>query len=124
MAEDDPDIREISLLLMRRAGHRVISAEDGAQGWRAVLFHDPDLVISDVDMPEMDGLELCAKIRGNPATELTPIIFISGVLMPDDDRVITAGATALLHKPFTAAEMLSCVNASLAAGAKAGRDTK
>ncbi len=115
LAEDDPDIREISLLLLRRAGHSVVPAGDGEQGWRAVLFHDPDLVISDVDMPEMNGLELCAAIRGNPATEHLPVICISGILMPGDDRVTRAGATVLLHKPFTANDLLSCVNAAIEA---------
>lgn len=114
LAEDDPDIREISLHLLRRSGHTLIPAEDGEQGWRAVLFHDPDLVISDVDMPEMDGLELCEAIRGNPATEALPVICISGVLMPGDDRMTCAGATALLYKPFTAKDLLTCVNAALA----------
>ncbi|WP_436535029.1 response regulator [Actinoplanes sp. HUAS TT8] len=113
LAEDDPDIREISLLLLRRAGHAVIPAGDGEQGWRAVLFHNPDLVISDVDMPEMDGFELCEAIRGNPATEYLPVICISGVLMPGDDRVLRIGANLLLHKPFAGSELLSCVNTAL-----------
>jgi CheY-like chemotaxis protein len=116
VAEDDPDIREISVRLLQRAGHLVLPAVDGAEGWRAVLRHDPDLVVSDIEMPGMTGFELCEAIRGNPATSLVPVILISGVLMPGDTRAIKMGATALLPKPFTARDLTSCVADALKSG--------
>jgi twitching motility two-component system response regulator PilH len=115
--EDDSDVLELSALLLRKAGHTTIPATDGAQGWRAVLQHRPDLVVSDVDMPEMDGLELCVAIRANPATARLPVICISGVLLPGDDRIERAGAT-LLYKPFTAGELMACVDRMLAGSSR------
>ncbi|BCY08364.1 response regulator [Actinoplanes sp. L3-i22] len=113
IAEDDPDIREISALLLRKAGHTTIPAGDGAEGWQAVLNYSPDLVISDIDMPETDGLALCAQIRAHPATARVPVICISGVLMPGDTCVEQAGGTALLHKPFASADLLDQVRSVL-----------
>jgi CheY-like chemotaxis protein len=116
VADDDPDILEITARLLRRAGHTTIPAVDGEAGWEAVRHHEPDLVVTDVDMPGRNGFELCEAIRADPAIAGLPVIFISGSLMPGDTRATDAGATMLLRKPFSAQELTTCVTNALRHG--------
>lgn len=113
VAEDDDDIRAIVVRVLTRAGYAVLEAADGAAALRAVREHGPDVVVSDIDMPEMSGVDLCLRLRAEPATKDLPVIFISGSLIPGDTRPVDAGATAVLRKPFLPRDLLACVEAAL-----------
>jgi CheY-like chemotaxis protein len=116
LAEDDDDIRAIAARILRRAGFTVVEAPDGAEALAAVRDHRPDVVVSDIDMPVMSGVELCLALRAEPATRELPVVFVSGSLVPGDTRPAQAQATAVLSKPFVPRELVNCVTEAVRDG--------
>jgi CheY-like chemotaxis protein len=100
IVDDEPDIRFMMRLILESAGHKVTDARHGAAGLKSVKSAPPDLVITDVMMPTMDGLEFIARLRSNPKTSAIPILVVSG-----NSEQATA-ANARLGKPFLARELL------------------
>jgi CheY-like chemotaxis protein len=78
-----------------------------------VREHRPDMVITDVDMPLINGFLLCDEIRRDAALRDTPVILATGVINPDDHRAVEAGATAVLVKPFTGGDLIAYVEEHL-----------
>ncbi|GAA2877065.1 hypothetical protein Acy02nite_06860 [Actinoplanes cyaneus] len=113
VAEDHDDIRYVLKRSLERAGHRVVVAADGASALAAVREHRPDLVVTDVDMPRMTGLDLCRAIRADDDLRHIPIVVASGSLMPGDSQASEAGASATLLKPFLPAQLLDLIAALL-----------
>lgn len=113
VAEDHEDILYVLKRALERAGHEVVTATDGAAAWEAVRLHRPDVVVTDVDMPRMNGLELCRAIRADPELRHIPVVLASGSLLPGDPRAVEVGASATLLKPFVPAQLLDCVRALL-----------
>src|SRR3954451_6085794 len=74
VAEDDDDIREVTERALRRAGHTVTAVANGAEAWRLVAEQRPDVVVSDIDMPVMSGVELCLAIRGDARLRDLPLV--------------------------------------------------
>ncbi|WP_229074092.1 response regulator [Actinoplanes sp. DH11] len=109
VAEDHEDIRYVLKRSLERAGHRVVAAADGAAALAAVKEHRPDLVVTDVDMPHMTGLDLCRAIRADDALRHIPVVVASGSLLPGDGRAEEAGASATLLKPFVPAQLLALI---------------
>ena len=105
-AEDDEAIRTIVTRSLRRAGHSVIAVSDGVQGLAAVRQHHPDAVITDVDMPNMSGLQLCREIRRDPELKHIPVVVVSGSIGAQDAHALEAGVTMIVPKPFVADELL------------------
>ena len=105
-AEDDEDLRSVTTRVLRRAGHTVIATADGAEGLAAVHEHLPDIVVTDVDMPRRDGLQLCRAIRDDRHLRHTPVVVISGSTDLDEAHVADAGVTAVLAKPCTPQDLL------------------
>src|SRR5439155_3314631 len=106
--DDEANIRESVAFALRREGYAVETFADGVEAWSSIEQKIPDLVILDILMPRMDGLELCRKIRG--ATENVPIIFLTS---RDDevDRILglELGADDYLCKPFSMRELVARV---------------
>jgi two-component system, OmpR family, response regulator len=115
IADDDPHIREVLRFALSKAGHQVIEAEDGEQALERAAKETPDLVVLDINMPRMDGLEVCRRLR---AEGDLPILFLSS---RDDeiDRVlgIELGADDYVVKPFSPREVVARVSAILRRGA-------
>ncbi|SDS15659.1 response regulator [Actinoplanes derwentensis] len=109
VAEDHDDIRYVLKRSLERAGHRVVAASDGAAALAAVKEHRPDLVVTDVDMPHMTGLDLCRAIRADDDLRHIPVVVASGSLMPGDGLAEDAGASATLLKPFAPAQLLALI---------------
>ena len=109
--DDDPQIRHILRRILNQAGYEVVEAENGIQGLRQYREAQPDLVISDIFMPEKDGLELIDALRSAEAT--VPIIAISGgsQLGKMDLLSVAAhlGAQRIVRKPFRRDEVLAVV---------------
>jgi CheY-like chemotaxis protein len=112
-AEDDDDIRMVTTRCLRRAGHTVVAAPDGAQALHAVRQHRPDVVITDVEMPHLTGLQLCRAIRDDPELQAIPVVLVSGSIHPEDPRAVEAGATDILTKPFLPSDLLNRLTALL-----------
>ena len=111
VADDDPHIRQLIVFALAKAGLDAIEAEDGESALSAVEAHHPDLLILDINMPRMDGIEVCRRLR---AVGTLPILFLSS---RDDeiDRVlgIELGADDYVTKPFSPREVVARVMAIL-----------
>ena len=111
VADDDPHIRQLIVFALAKAGLDAIEAEDGEAALAAVAAHAPDLLILDINMPRMDGIEVCRRLR---AISQIPILFLSS---RDDeiDRVlgIELGADDYVTKPFSPREVVARVMAIL-----------
>ncbi|MGY2079992.1 response regulator [Modestobacter sp. SYSU DS0657] len=109
VADDEADIRLLVSLAVRKAGCTLLgSLADGAQALAATRAERPDLVVLDVSMPELTGLEVCAELRADPATAGTKVLLLSAGASPDDvARGLAAGADAYLPKPFTVAGLVA-----------------
>lgn len=99
IAEDDEDIALILTRLLKRAANTVLRAPDGRAALEMAVKHKPDVVLTDLGMPRMDGLELTRAIRGHPQLSDTPIAMLSGHLHPGDTEPFAAGVCAVLLKP-------------------------
>ena len=111
VVDDDANVREPLVRYLEQSGYDVCAAANGRAGLEAVTQHNPNVVITDVAMPEMDGLELCERLR-RESSDL-PIMIMSGWAKGvDATRARRAGATAMLGKPFAlrqVTELLSSV---------------
>ena len=99
IAEDDEDIALILTRLLKRAGNTVLRAPDGRAAFEMAVKHRPDVVLTDLGMPRMDGYELTRAIREHPELSETPIAMLSGHLHPGDTKPFAAGVCAVLLKP-------------------------
>ncbi|MEO1252627.1 MAG: response regulator [Pseudomonadota bacterium] len=101
LVDDDPVMRELASAKLRDAGYDVLLAENGAIGLEKMRADKVDLVISDLDMPVMDGFELTKNIREDRTIASTPVIVITSSDHPEAvDRVFAEGATSFLAKPI------------------------
>jgi putative two-component system response regulator len=100
VADDTESVRSLFRKLLLSDGHDVVSASDGAAALDAVHEHMPDVILLDVTMPKMDGLEVCRRLKADPATRLTPVVLVTGQAdLSDRIRGIEAGADEFLSKP-------------------------
>ena len=101
VVDDDPRLLHIVAMYLGIEGYDVASASNGEEGLKRVDDHKPELVILDIMMPGMDGVEACRRIRANPETAHIPVLMFSALSGDDDvERARLAGATHLITKPF------------------------
>jgi two-component system OmpR family response regulator len=100
--DDDADIRLIARLSLSRVGGMVVvEAAGGLEGVRKAQDEKPDVILLDMMMPVMDGLETLAALRSQPATAMTPVIFLTAKGAGDEvERMTSLGAAGVLIKPF------------------------
>jgi DNA-binding response OmpR family regulator len=114
VADDDADIRELVLFKLESAGFDVATAADGQAALDMALADPPDLVVLDLMMPRLTGLEVCAALRGTPATAQLPIIMLTAKAQDADiTRGLATGADDYMVKPFSPRELLSRIQAVL-----------
>jgi CheY-like chemotaxis protein len=104
VVDDDLDIRELVGLVAQRAGCEVIEAANGAQALARLEELVPDIVVLDVAMPGISGLEVCEQLRRDPATRHVPVLMLSAAARPVDHALgLESGADLYLTKPFSPA---------------------
>jgi DNA-binding response OmpR family regulator len=114
LLEDEPDIREIVEYTLRRDGYQVQTSADGAAGLAAARQSPPDMVILDLMLPGMDGLEVCRRLRAEPSTAGVAIIMVTAKGEESDVVLgLGLGADDYLPKPFRPNELLARVQAVL-----------
>ena len=114
IVEDEPDIRELLAFNLEREGYLVTRASTGAEALRQVRSARPDLVVLDLMLPEIDGLEVCRRLRADSATAGLPVIMVTAK-GDEVDRVVglELGADDYVVKPFSPKEVLARVRAVL-----------
>jgi CheY-like chemotaxis protein/Tfp pilus assembly protein PilZ len=110
VVDDVPMFRELGALFLARSG-KVLTAEDGAEALEIARRERPVLVLSDLQMPRMDGAALCAEIKSDPEIGRTPVIVMTGSeLAADHARAVLAGADDVIPKPMSRGALLETVN--------------
>src|SRR5690242_20565043 len=122
VADDDPHIREIICFALEKAGMKTAAVADGAAALQAVERRAPDLIVLDIGMPEMDGLEVCRRLRQKSDV---PILFLSA-RDEEIDRVLglEMGGDDYVTKPFSPRELVARINVILRRAVARGADGK
>ncbi|GIE89851.1 response regulator [Actinoplanes regularis] len=110
VVDDEPDLRFVLHRIFTRAGHEVTEAGDGAAALAQVHRSSPDLVVTDIMMPVMGGVELIRRLRIDPVTAAIPILAVSG------DWQLAVEADAALAKPYRFTEVLAMAERLLQEG--------
>src|SRR3989442_13156999 len=115
--EDERDILDLVRHYLEKEGFRTRTVADGAGGLAAARQERPDLIVLDLMLPGIDGLELCKKLRADPATAITPVIMLTAKA-DETDRIVglELGADDYLTKPFSPKELVARVKALLRRG--------
>ena len=108
VVDDDARILDLLVELLIQEGYEVLAAGNGSEGFDAAVSFEPDVVISDVVMPVVDGLELCRRLKDDERTAYVPVLLISGNRKSDDDGLIGlyAGADDYIELPFKHDELI------------------
>ena len=109
--DDSPSVRQMIKIVLGQAGYQVVEAGDGAEGLAKAKAHSPAMVLADLNMPVMNGLELIVHLRQLPSMMGVPIVFLT----TESDEAIkqkakAAGATGWITKPFKPEQLLAVVS--------------
>ncbi len=102
VVDDEAHILQVLSLKLRNAGYEVLTAVDGEEAYECAMKQQPDLVITDFQMPYMTGLELCKALAGNPATASIPVLMLTarGYALESEDLAL-GNIRDVLSKPFS-----------------------
>lgn len=114
VVEDNAQLRLLFAQVLRSGGLRVLEAESGREALRLAQPSAPDFVVTDIQMPELDGLELCRRLRQLPATSKVPIVVVTGSAVTQGDEATAAGCDVVLAKPCSGALLLATIQRLLA----------
>jgi two-component system chemotaxis response regulator CheY len=112
IVDDDPFIRKLVATTLGDVGdYRLIEASDGVEAVDRALAETPEIVFLDIDMPGLDGIEACRRMRAEPSTADATIVMLTAAAGPDAERAAeSAGADLFLTKPFSPLELLRLVD--------------
>ena len=112
--EDNEANRKIVRLLLANTTYTLMEAHDGEAGVAKALEIRPDLILMDIQLPKISGIEATRRLRAEPATANTPIIAITSfALSGDDQTVMEAGATAYIAKPYSPRDLLALIRKTI-----------
>ena len=114
IVEDEPDLREILRYNLEREGFKVIESEDGEAGLALLRKHLPKIVLLDIMLPGMDGVEICRSIKYDPQTRSIPVIMVTA--RGDESDIVLGlgvGADDYIIKPFSPRELMARIKAVL-----------
>jgi signal transduction histidine kinase len=101
VVEDDDDSRTMLVTLLESCGYSVMNASDGEEAWGMVKLSRPDLIITDILMPKMDGFSLCKKVKSDPELQQVPVVFYTAtyVSKEDEELALSLGGALFIVKP-------------------------
>ncbi|MBN1427573.1 MAG: response regulator [Anaerolineae bacterium] len=108
LVDDEPDSLEVAARWLKLAGASVLTANDGKLGLEVAMTQRPDLILTDLSMPVMDGWEMQQALKHNPMTACIPVIALTAHALPNiRDQVLSAGFAAHIAKPFEPRKFIS-----------------
>jgi two-component system phosphate regulon response regulator PhoB len=113
VVEDDADLREILAYNLGRVGHGVTAVGRGREALRAAREHAPDVVLLDLMLPDMPGVDVCKALRREPGTSAARILFVTAAEPMDPAEVLELGADDCVTKPFSIGDLLLRVQAGV-----------
>jgi two-component system cell cycle response regulator DivK len=115
IVEDNPANMKLAVFLLQSAGHTVLSATDAEAGLTLARVEHPDLILMDIQLPGMDGLEAIGQLKRDEATRAIPVIALTALAMKgDEERIRAAGCDGYIAKPMRYQEFLTTIAAQLA----------
>ena len=114
IVDDEVKLCVLIRRILERKGYQTLMVHDGLEGLKLLAQHQVDLVLLDVMMPGMNGIEVCDQIRNNPSTAATPVLLMTAYRTPDTyQKILEAGADQVLYKPFDTDKLLLTIDALL-----------
>jgi DNA-binding response OmpR family regulator len=124
VVDDNEGLRRLVPVTLLAAGHEAFEAAEAISAWRAMVAHRPDVVILDVTMPAVSGLDLCRAMRADPQLAAMPVIVPAGRGLPEDRAAASdAGADRFFAKAFSPRDLLAAVDDLAGGGQARGRAT-
>jgi CheY-like chemotaxis protein len=118
LVEDDPDLLRFAQVTLRLGGYRALTATNGPAALALARKSRPHLVLLDLRLPEMDGIQVLQTLRAQPETARLPVLVLTASAGPGDkERAVAAGISDYLVKPVSADALLAAVGRALGAGA-------
>jgi len=113
--EDNPANMRLAVFLLESAGHSVLGATDAEAGLTLAREEHPDLILMDIQLPGIDGLEATRQLKADEATRAIPVIALTALAMKgDEERIRAAGCDGYIAKPIRYQEVLATIAAQLA----------
>ena len=123
IVEDNTANMTLAVFLLQSAGHTVLTATDAEAGLTLAREQQPDLILMDIQLPGMDGLEATALLKRDDATRAIPVIALTALAMKgDEERIRAAGCDGYIAKPLAYQEFLAIISAQLVASPVGGRE--
>ena len=114
IVEDNPANMKLAIFLLESAGHTVLSATNAEAGLTLARNERPNLILMDIQLPGMDGLEAIALLKREDATRAIPVIALTALAMKgDEERMLAAGCDGYIAKPLRYQEFLATIAAQL-----------
>jgi two-component system cell cycle response regulator DivK len=114
VVEDNPANMKLATFLLELGGHSVLSATNAEDGLTLALGDQPSLILMDIQLPGMDGLQATALLKGDEATRRIPVIALTALAMKgDEERIRAAGCDGYIAKPMRYQEFLAAIDAQL-----------
>jgi CheY-like chemotaxis protein len=115
--EDNEQNLYLTTFILEKRGYEVIQAREGGEGTRLAGQAEPDLILLDIQLPEMDGYQVAQALRSNPALDGVPIVAVTSYAMVGDrERILAAGCTGYIEKPINPDTFVAQVEAHLPGG--------
>lgn len=110
IVDDEPHIVKLLELKFKLAGYEVLAAASGQEGLKLARTKEPNLIILDIMMPDLDGFAVAQQLKADPTTQAIPIVFLSArTTEADEAQGMSLGAAAYVRKPFRPSQLLSLV---------------
>ena len=117
IVEDNEKNMKLVRDILRHHGHMPLEAATGGEGVRLALEKRPDLILMDIQLPDIDGIEALRQIRNDKALDATPVLAVSASVMPDDQqKIVTSGFDAFITKPINLKQFQDTVQRFLTQG--------
>ncbi len=118
VVEDNATNMKLAILLLKTAGYTVIGAADAEAGLTMARAEQPNLILMDIQLPGMDGLEATALLKKDETTRAIPVIAVTALAMKgDEERILAAGCDGYVAKPLAYGDLLAAIATQLEAAA-------